>query len=177
MLKASKLGVLAPALYFVDTESNSLFMEFVAGVSVKDHLRTGLSAAGAAIKPPLAACKFMTLRCLVRGPPASSFSSAAPRAPPRSQAAHHPQQKRSSLPSAATIPAATIPAAIIIPKRPSFPPRRHRNGRFEDRQGRVAPPRWRGRTRGPDHLQHDPEEGGRQAGEAARLRLAAANHP
>lgn len=47
MLKASKLGVTAPTLYYVDMESNSLFMEFVPGISVKDRLQQGLSKEGA----------------------------------------------------------------------------------------------------------------------------------
>lgn len=55
MLKACKLGVLAPTLYYVDAESSSLFMEFVPGISVKERLHQGLSKDGA--PPAVPSCQ------------------------------------------------------------------------------------------------------------------------
>ena len=47
LLKARKLGVAAPVLYHVDAAAACLYMEFVAGASVKDRLFAGLDDQGA----------------------------------------------------------------------------------------------------------------------------------
>ena len=52
LLKARKLGVAVPTLFFVDTQSSSLYMEFVPGPSAKQLLFSGLDAAGTPLRPP-----------------------------------------------------------------------------------------------------------------------------
>jgi TP53 regulating kinase-like protein len=48
LLKARRLGVATPVVYNVDTTASCLYLEFVGGPSVKQHLReTTLAAAGA----------------------------------------------------------------------------------------------------------------------------------
>ena len=48
LLKARRLGVTTPVVYNVDTTASCLYLEFVGGPSVKQHLReTSLAAAGA----------------------------------------------------------------------------------------------------------------------------------
>jgi tRNA A-37 threonylcarbamoyl transferase component Bud32 len=41
ILRARKLGVNAPAIYFVEHAASAIYLEKVAGMSVKDVLRQG----------------------------------------------------------------------------------------------------------------------------------------
>jgi len=41
MLRARKLGVLTPVVYFVELDTNSIYMEKIAGHSIKHCLHTG----------------------------------------------------------------------------------------------------------------------------------------
>ena len=52
MVKARKLGVLCPALYYVDLDMSALYMEHISGKSVKELLFTqALDEAGEPSKP------------------------------------------------------------------------------------------------------------------------------
>lgn len=47
MVRARKMGVLTPVLFFVEQETSSIYMEKISGQSVKQLLLTGdLDAAG-----------------------------------------------------------------------------------------------------------------------------------
>lgn len=52
MLKARKLGIDTPALYDVELEASTIYLEHVAGSPIKDLLREGLSKAGEWLRQP-----------------------------------------------------------------------------------------------------------------------------
>jgi len=46
LLKARRLGVVTPVVYHVDTAASCLYLEFVPGKAVKQHLRDGHTQEG-----------------------------------------------------------------------------------------------------------------------------------
>jgi len=63
LLKARKLGVLAPVLVHVDTTASVLYMQFVPGPAVKQRLFDGLEQTGASrLRPPRARAHAPRLR-------------------------------------------------------------------------------------------------------------------
>ena len=43
LMRARKLGVVTPTIYYVDTQQSAIYMEHVEGKSLKEHIRAGMS--------------------------------------------------------------------------------------------------------------------------------------